>query len=306
MAARTALTIRCIVIGYTAVQVAIWHSFYAADPWRLAGPLAAVAWAAAIVAYLRHSWPGWRVVGADSAVQVALALGLMWSVPAAMRGDTANWLFIMMAGQLVVPAWFVRLGLLAPLAVTSGVAYWAGAAIWPGPASGGTSPATAGYLLVTVAAVAWCAAWSLYRWATAADAALARADQDSREHYVLLSRDIERREHERLLHDTVLNTLTALARGGGSSAGVVGRCRHDVTLMEYVLSIPAEAGEAGEASEPDPGRGRQTVLRRHGRGHRGSGQRDAGPGPDGASRDGRRCPGRARPPGRRRPAVRAC
>ena len=38
VAARTASTVRCITIGYIAVQVAIWHSFYAADPWRLAGP----------------------------------------------------------------------------------------------------------------------------------------------------------------------------------------------------------------------------------------------------------------------------
>jgi len=97
--------------------------------------------------------------------------------------------------------------------------------------------------------VAWCAAWSLYRWARAADAALALADRQSREQYVMLSRDIERREHERLLHDTVLNTLTALSRSaGGCAPGVVGRCRHDVTLMEYVLSLPPDAGAAAAAS----------------------------------------------------------
>jgi hypothetical protein len=271
VAARTALTIRCIVIGYVVVQVAIWHLFYTADPWRLAGPAIGVAWAAAIVVYLRRSWPGWQVACLDSAVHVALAIGLMWSVPIAMRGDTSNWLFILMAGQIVIPAWFAPTRVLVPLALLSGVAYWAGTVMLPGPVPNSNSPVAAGYLLITVAAVAWCAAWSLYRWATAADAALALADRDSREHYVVLSRDIERREHERLLHDTVLNTLTALARsGGGGSAGVVGRCRHDVTLMEYVLSIPAEAdmpsaagrasaagqaraaGEAGLASGPDP------------------------------------------------------
>jgi hypothetical protein len=223
------------------------------------------------VAYLRRNWPGWQVACLDSAVHVALAIGLMWSVPIAMRGDTSNWLFILMAGQIVVPAWFAPTRVLVPLALLSGVAYWAGTVMLPGPVPNSNSPVAAGYLLITVAAAAWCAAWSLYRWATAADAALALADRDSREHYVVLSRDIERREHERLLHDTVLNTLTALARsGGGGSAGVVGRCRHDVTLMEYVLSIPAEAdmpsaagrasaagearaaGEAGMAGGPDP------------------------------------------------------
>lgn len=249
VAARTALTIRCIVIAYTAVQVAIWHSFYAASPWRLAGPVVAVAWAGVIVACLRRGWPGWRLAGLDTCVYVALALGAMWCVPAAMRGDTSNWLFIVMAGQLVVPAWFAPSRLFAPLAVASGAAYWAGAVASPGGVAGGSSPAAAGVLLCTVAAVAWCAAWSLYRWANGADAALALADRESREQYVVLSRDIERREHERLLHDTVLNTLTALSRSaGGCAPGVVGRCRHDVTLMEYVLSLPPDAGEATDAS----------------------------------------------------------
>ncbi len=249
VAARTALTIRCIVIAYTAVQVAIWHSFYAASPWRLAGPVLAVAWAGVIVACLRRGWPGWRLAGLDTCVYLALALGGMSSVPAAMRGDTSNWLFIMMAGQLVVPAWFAPSRLVAPLAVASGAAYWAGSAAPAGGVAGGSSPAAAGLLLCTIVAVAWCAAWSLYRWARAADAALALADRESREQYVVLSRDIERREHERLLHDTVLNTLTALSRSaGGCAPGVVGRCRHDVTLMEYVLSLPPDAGAAAAAS----------------------------------------------------------
>ena len=32
---------------YVVVQVAIWHDYYAAHPWYLAGPLAAVAWGGA-------------------------------------------------------------------------------------------------------------------------------------------------------------------------------------------------------------------------------------------------------------------
>jgi len=247
VAARTALTIRCIAVGYIVLQLIIWHSFYSADPWRLAGPAVAVAWAAVIVARLRRSWPGWQLAGLDTGVHAALALGAMWCVPAAMRGDTSNWLYIVMAGQLVVPAWFAPTAVSAPLALMSAAAYWAGATMSPGPGSASTSPAAAAVLLITVAAVAWAAAWSLQRWATAADAELALADRDSRDQYVLLSRDIERREHERLLHDTVLNTMTALARGaGGDARGVVGRCRHDVTLMEYVLGDPGDPHDPGE------------------------------------------------------------
>ena len=254
VAARTALTIRCIAVGYIALQVIIWHSFYSADPRRLAGPAVAVTWAAVIVARLRRSWPGWQLAGLDTGVHAALALGAMWCVPAAMRGDTSNWLYIVMAGQLVVPAWFAPTAVSAPLALMSAAAYWAGAIMSPGPGSASTSPAAAAVLLLTVAAVAWAAAWSLHRWAAAADADLALADRDSRDQYVLLSRDIERREHERLLHDTVLNTMTALARGaGGDARGVVGRCRHDVTLMEYVLGDPGDPREAGPPGSAGPG-----------------------------------------------------
>jgi signal transduction histidine kinase len=249
VAARTAATVRCIVIGYIAVQVVIWHSFYAADPWRLTGPALAAAWSSAVVVYLLRDQPRWQLAAVDSGVCMALALTVQWCVPPAMRGDAANWLYIMMAGQILVPAWFAPTAVSAPLAVASGAAYWAGAIASPGGVAGASSPAAEGALLLALATVAWSARWTLFRWAAGADAALARADRDSREQYVLLSRNIERREHERLLHDTVLNTLTALTRASGrDTAVVVARCRHDVRLVEYALSGPGE--EAKAAGQP--------------------------------------------------------
>ncbi len=243
-AVRTASVIRCIGVAYVVVQVIIWHSFYAADPWRLAGPAAAVAWAAAIVAYLLRRWPTWPLAGLDTGVQVMLALGAMWCVPPGMRGDTANWLYIVMAGQLVVPAWFAPAALLAPLALASATAYWAGSVLAMTAAAGNNSPVAAGVLLLAIAAVVWYGYLVLRRRSARADAALARADTESREQYVLLARNTERREHERLLHDTVLNTLTALTHAGRGDRGeVVGRCRHDVRLMEFALSDPREPAE---------------------------------------------------------------
>jgi signal transduction histidine kinase len=261
VAARTASTIRGIALGYIAIQVVIWHSFYAADPWRLAGPVVAAACAAAVVGYLRWRPPGWRPPGwqlavADSAVQVALALGAASCVPPAMRGDTANWLYIGMVSQLVVPAWFAPGRVFVPLALVSGTAYWAGAVMSPAAAAADNSPAAAAAFLFAVAAVAWCGLRMVYSRAAAADLSLASADRDSRAQYVALSRNTERREHERLLHDTVLNTLTALGRRVGSRAAeVVARARHDVTLMERVLTpMLNQAGDLeSPAGEPDGG-----------------------------------------------------
>jgi signal transduction histidine kinase len=249
VAARIARAVRCIAIAYVVVQVIIWHSFYAASPWRLAGPAAAVGWGAAVVIYLRRHWPSWQLAVLDSGFYIVLALGAGWCVPPAMRGDAANWLFIAMQSQLVVPAWFASLAVSAPLALGMGVAYWAGVMIFPPPGSGGNFPVAPAALLVAVAAAHRCGRRMLCRRAARADVALAQADSDARAQYVVLSRNIERRENGRLLHDTVLNTLTALARASSSDAAeVVGRCQHDVRLMEFVLSDPGDpAQQAGRA-----------------------------------------------------------
>ena len=278
VAMRTAALVRGIGIGYVVVQVVIWRTFFTAHPARLAGPLIAATSAALVVGWLyrggfavrgrprgrggarrrrvpaepafgaerRAGGPGGsspRII-ADSAVCVLLALGAGWCVPPAMRGDTASWLYIALVVQLIVPAWFAPGWLAGLLALASAGAFWAGTTLTR-PA-GGTSPVAAAVFLLSVAVAVWWGYRVLYRRAARADAALARADRESRDQYVLLSRGAERREHERLLHDTVLNTLTALARlGSGGTAEVIGRCWHDVTLVEHVLGeagAPAAAG----------------------------------------------------------------
>lgn len=253
-ATRTASIIRCIGIVCTALQVIIWHSFYLrssywAVPWRLVGPVAAMAWGSAVVMYLLRRWPVWQLAALDSAFYLVLALCARWFMPPVLRGDSSNWLFIGIVGQLVAPAWFTSTRVLAALALASVTAYWAGAVTTPAHGSSAAAPATAAVALLAVAAAAWCGRRMLYRRAVAADAALARADQGSREQYVLLSRHAERREHERLLHDTVLNTLTVLARADGPSCSVVSRCADDVALIERALRDPEAGGDPGEGEE---------------------------------------------------------
>ena len=240
---RVACVLRCAGLACVGAQVAIWHSFYLAGPWRLAGPLAAIAWGVAAVWYLRRRWPDWQFACADSAFYVLLALGAAWWAPAAIRGEASSWLVIVMVSQIIVPTWSVPAALSVPLTLASPAAYLAGTAIAPPPEAAGSSPAAAGGLLLVSAAVHWCGRRVLYRRASAADAALAVADQDAREQYVVLSRSIERREHERLLHDTVLNTLTALTRASsGDMAEIIGRCKHDVALMESALRDGVSGG----------------------------------------------------------------
>jgi signal transduction histidine kinase len=255
----TASIMRCLGIAYTLGQLVIWHSFFAASPLRLAGPVVAMAWGATVAVYLSRRRPGWPLAAVDSGVYIGLALGAEWCVPPAMRGDGSNWLYIVMLGQLVAPAWFAPIVVSAPLALASVAAYYAGAVMGPHVSTGDAAPLAATVMLLAIAAAAWAGRRLLVRRATGADIALEQVDAESRAHYVDLTRHTERREHERLLHDTVLNTLTVLARAdpaetgvvakgavaqGFAAQGVVAQCRRDVALMERVLAGPDNGGVA--------------------------------------------------------------
>jgi len=129
----------------------------------------------------------------------------------------------------------VRAGPLAALlTLASPLTYLAGAELQP--VTSVKMMTGAAILLLAVGLVHGWGRRVLYARAASADADVARADQAAREQYAILCRNIERREHERLLHDTVLNTLTAVARGsGGAGAEAVSRCRQDVALLEAAL-----------------------------------------------------------------------
>ncbi len=235
--ARLAATVRCAGTVYIVVQVVTWHSFYTGASWRLAAPALAVAWAVTVMAYLRRRWPSALLACADSAVYAALALGAQECVPPAVRDDMVSWLVIGMSGQFVVAAWYAPGVLCVLLTLSSPVAYWAGAMLQPA-ASTRTLTGSA-ILLAILGIVHLYGRRELYGRAAAADADLDRADQAASDQYAVVRRNTERREYERLAHDTVLNTLTALARASRDDvAEVVNRCRQDVALIDSALGDP--------------------------------------------------------------------
>jgi signal transduction histidine kinase len=246
-----ATMIRCAGIAYIIFQVAIWHSFYTAVSWRLAAPALAVAWAVAVATYLRGHRPSPLLACVDSAVYVALALGTQACVPAAVRDSAVSWLVIAMSGQLMVPAWYAPGALSALLALASPLAYSAGAVLQP--VTNLRTVTGAAILLLVVGLVHGWGRRVLYGRAAAADANVDRADQAARGQYAILCRNIERREHERLLHDTVLNTLTAVARGSGRAvAEVVTRCQQDVALTEAALGGADDLAAGSVRPSDDP------------------------------------------------------
>jgi signal transduction histidine kinase len=233
--------IRCAGIAYIVAEVVLWHSFYVASAWRLIAPAVAVAWAVTVVAYLRGRPLAPLFACADSVFYVALALGAQACVPPAVRDGAFSWVVIAMSGQLIVPAWGAPRVLSVFIAAASPLAYWVGASLQP--VTDRRMMTGAAILLLVIGLVHGYGRRTLYRRAAVADAEVDEADRAVREQYAILCGNIARREHERLVHDTVLNTLTAVARGSGdAAAGVVTRCRQDVALIEAAL---------GGADDPD-------------------------------------------------------
>ena len=243
-----ASTIRSAGIVYIVVQVVTWHSFYTADGWRLTAPVASVGWATAVIICLRRRWPSPFLACVDSGFYVALALSAQQCVPPNVRDDAFSWLVISMSGQLIIPAWYAPGSLAVLLTLIAPAAYLVGDVTQPVTDTRTVAGAT--ILLIVVGLVHNVGRRELYARAQAADATLDAAAHAASEQYAVLARNIERREYERLLHDTVLNTLTALARvSADDPTGVVSRCRRDVALIADTLGDQDNLA-AGARREP--------------------------------------------------------
>jgi signal transduction histidine kinase len=146
------------------------------------------------------------------------------------------------------------------------LAYWAGAALWPVTDPTTLLGAVIGLFIIGLLHILGRRA--IYGRAAVTDAALDEADRAASEQYVILTRTIERREHERLLHDTILNTLTALARAGGDDlTAAVNRCQGDVVLIEGALGGLEElAADTGRSSGDPLGEVRAVVTEMRARG----------------------------------------
>ena len=252
---RITVLLRGIALAEMVVQVIIWHSFYLASPWLLWGPAVALAWGCTSIAYLRRHRPRWQFICADTAVYSVLAFGAAWCVPAAIRGEAGSWLFILVTTQALLPIWLGPRALSLPLAVTPVIAFGVGTALAPTSRLVGTDPRQASLtLLFVVVVLHWLIRRMLCGRAMKADAALAAAHREARDQYVILSETIERREQDRLMHDTILNTLTAIARSGGTPAAT-SQCRRDIALLESALgdSGGTEPGGTGAPGRPDTG-----------------------------------------------------
>ncbi len=285
--ARAAVLFRVLTGVLSLAQVAIWWSWVWAHPWTLAGPLAATGWTVIVAVLLARHGLDPRISSLELALAGPLACFGALLVPPATVGDAANWVYVTVGGVTVTAAWCLPVRAAVPAVASVAAAYWAGAAM-VGPSGPAPGVPVRSVVLLAVITTVWALAVRTCRaHAADADIDLVAAVRRHRIATITRSRTQDRREQERIVHDTLVNTLTGIAMNGarpldqvtpGATATVRtvdirGRCADDLSVLEAFLArgasrdgAPAAAAAARAALTHDSGRlirtGHETGLAR--------------------------------------------
>ncbi|WP_322778824.1 ATP-binding protein [Frankia sp. Cas4] len=217
----------CVLVAY----VVIWNGWYLGSAERLAAVAAAVLWDLVFIGgAMRGRIPNWLVVG-EVVTAVVLGVGAPRWLPPQSLGDGGTWIYRMLIGAGVAAAWQAP-AVLFPVVVAVLAAVQFSSAPTAMPQVAGSTG-----LLVAVCLVFRLAVTRLQRNAVAADARLAAGAERLRAATVTDARRRDRRERERVIHDTVLNTLTGIGWGGGvDDEPTRRRCARSVEAMEDLIA----------------------------------------------------------------------
>jgi signal transduction histidine kinase len=233
--ARILTVVRLAQFAFGVFFVTVWSSWYREDPARWLGPGLMAVWVAtfALLAYRRGLTTG--LVAGEVLFGVAAGAGTYFLTPPSSRGDAASWVYVAVVTAAVVAAvglsrrWFV-----ASL-VALEVANFAGAPTHRPQVIASTA------LLAAIALLFRSTYRRLADVAFAADEWLAATFDRRTADAVAHARESDARRQERLIHDTVLNTLTAIGWGGLPDAAVVrSRCGRSVAAMAGLIAGSAE------------------------------------------------------------------
>jgi hypothetical protein len=238
-AARALAVMRIFGVLLQVLVIVFWHDWYL-TPAHLAVPGLAAGWGVVFTVRCLRGHLDRVTAAGELLVTTALLLTASWSLPPAAGGP--NWIWLRLGGASTAIGWCVPLGLwlgCTALLAATGVVGFLAAGLPTGQVAAGTASEVVGAALFTVAAVV------LRRGAAEADGVLVRVGARQRAHSVAETRRAARREAERILHDTVLNTLAWLAWGapGSSDELVRARCRD---------SVRACADTFGVGDDPEP------------------------------------------------------
>jgi len=212
------------------------------EPWQHAAVASTLVWGAAYAWFLRHGRVVPAVTIADSLL-FCVYLGFAPQIlPADSVGDPTTWVVggasvaIFVASWALSPAWTIL------LATAESAAFLAGVVASGAPLIGSHDNQAAVFVLQGFLGIA--VMRSIRRGARQADATLDYVDRARAELAVERSRLHSRRQLERNLHDTVLSTLTVVARGTLSARVdlIRTRCLRDLELLDRLDHLPETSG----------------------------------------------------------------
>ena len=248
---RVMVIIRVAQLLYLAGFTAAWSSWYSEGRWG--GPLLAAAWGLLLLLGLRIRGLACPVAALDAGVAIGVTLCSSLVLPPEARGDPGSWVFVNLLSALLAAAARYRRAVFVLVALAA-----AGANLGAAWESGSQVIASTVLVLVVAGLVRY-GIEGLSAVAAEADARLAATVARGRAETVAAARARDQREQERVIHDTVLNMLTALSwgmdeTGGGRAAGdradgekvdqeVRDRCRDSIrTLEEMLADLPGQGG----------------------------------------------------------------
>ncbi|KPM51809.1 histidine kinase [Frankia sp. R43] len=201
--------LRMATCAITLIYVVLWWDWYRDKPVALGFVAFTAAWGAFLVVRIYRHGAGARLALGTVALAVVAAALSPHCLPPESVGDTGNWVTLSVLHGGLTAAWVLpRRGFaVAEAALLAAVAV--------GGHQGRPQVFTAVVLTLVVPVLFAFATRRLRATARRADDRLTSAMLGHRARVLVLTLDRDRRERQRVLHDTVLNTLTGLAWGGG-------------------------------------------------------------------------------------------
>ncbi|WP_230205122.1 sensor histidine kinase [Parafrankia elaeagni] len=228
---RSLAGLRAAVCLITVIYLFLWRSWYEEKPAAVLVIVGTAAWGAFFVARsLRHG-VGERMAAATVAVAAVPVLLSPFCLPPPSIGDTGSWVLLAVLHAGLTAGWALspRRFAVAQACLVVAVAV--------GGHEGRPQVFTAVTFTIVVPVLFACAAVRLRAAGRRADDRLTSAMLGHRARLLVLTLDHDRRERQRVLHDTVLNTLTGLAWGGGGDVVLARRrCGASADAIRQLLA----------------------------------------------------------------------
>ncbi len=248
------VALHAVAIVLSVGYLLVWR-WYDDQPAATVAAVTTVAWDVAFCAIARRRGVGRPLAAASAAIALALLLTADRWLPPESLGDSGNFIFLAAVNGAVAVIWAFPAATAAPLVVLLGAGALVGG--W------GHFPQAVvqAALLVLAPGLLGLSIGRLREAARVADRRWANVVARYRGEAVVLAVARDRRERERIIHDTVLNTLTGIAWGGGRDAALARqRCASSLAAVRDLLDPDGPGGPGlderlAEAAAEAAGRG---------------------------------------------------